>query len=372
PDWTTVGYWAGLRAASPLDVDDGRNFLRIAHAAPVGIKYWEIGNELYGNGYYYGGEGWEEDLHLLHNGTARQGNANLSPVKYGEVFPSFAQAMKAVDPTVKIGAVLHWPYNEYAAPNNTDWNDSVLSSGTCAAMDFGVNHWYAGSNLTDLLTRPRTDIPMMFTALQTKVRTRCPSRVGNLPLAVTEWGPNYLNFSVTPPAQTQLIGVFAADAYANFMEQGAIAVHWLELHGDTGSYLSANDTPVWGYHGQQIASTLANGGDAMVQATVQTPPAAFNGGLFQAHASKHADGSTAIMLVNTSPTTVAAATVNVSGLAAGTQLPCTGTRYLYAPVNTNADGPVTSAPVFSTNDANNRVTVAVPALSVVVVVFPKS
>ncbi|HMC94571.1 MAG TPA: hypothetical protein VKO16_07360, partial [Polyangia bacterium] len=51
-DWKTVGYWAGLRAAAPLATDDGRNFLRINRVAPVGIKYWEIGNELYGNGYY--------------------------------------------------------------------------------------------------------------------------------------------------------------------------------------------------------------------------------------------------------------------------------------------------------------------------------
>ena len=29
------------------------------HPAPVGIKYWEIGNEPYGNGYYGGGNDWE-------------------------------------------------------------------------------------------------------------------------------------------------------------------------------------------------------------------------------------------------------------------------------------------------------------------------
>jgi hypothetical protein len=370
-DWKTVGYWAGLRAADKLAVDDGSNFLRISHPTPVGIKYWEVGNELYGNGYYYGGEGWEEDLHLLHNGTPRTGNANLSPAKYGQVFPSFAQAMKAVDPTVQVGAIVHWPYTEYASPNATDWNSSVLTAATCAAMDFGINHWYAGQmTLTDLLTRPRTDIPMMYSALQAKVKALCPSKAGTIPIAVTEWGPNYLSITnVTPPAQTQLIGVFAADSYATFMEQGAINVDWLEIHNN--SYLDTGDVPTWGYHGQQMAGYLANAGDAMVQATVQTTAAAFNGGLFQAHASQHADGSVAVMLVNTSPTTVAAATVTVAGLAAGAKLPCVGTRYAYTPGAMNADGVVAAAPIFSTNDANNRVAVAVPAYSVVVVVFPK-
>lgn len=365
-DWKTVGYWASLRVATKLATDDGLNFLRIGRTAPIGIKYWELGNELYGNGFYYGGEGWEEDLHVEHNGAARKGNAKLSPVMYGTVFPSFATAMKAVDPTIKVGAVLHWPYTEYTSP---DWNDSVLSSATCSAMDFGVNHWYAGSSFTDLLTRPRTDIPKMFSDLTAKVKARCSTKTAGVPLAITEWGPNTLNFKIMPPANTQVVGVFAADSYANFMEQGAIHADWLELHND--SYLDAGDLMKWGYKGQQMAGYLANGGDTIVDATVETPPAAFAGGLLQLHAAKHVDGSLSVMIVNTSPTTVAAATIKVAGLGAGSQLPCVGTRYLYAPVNVDNDGAVTSAPIFSSNDATNQVGVEVPAYSVVVLAFPK-
>lgn len=364
-DWKTVGYWASLRAASKLATDDGLNFLRIGRAAPIGIKYWELGNELYGNGFYYGGDGWEEDLHVLHDGTERKGHADLSPAKYGAVFPTFASAMKAVDPTIKVGAVLHWPYNEYNSP---DWNDNVLSSATCAAMDFGVNHWYAGGSLNDLLATPRTDIPKMFSDLADKVKQRCPTKAGTIPLAITEWGPNTLNVKFTPPASTQLVGVFAADSYAHFMERGAIHLDWLELHNE--SYLAETDTPQWGYKGQQMAGYLANAGDAMVTATLETPPAAFAEGLLQAHAAKRVDGSVTVMLVNTSPTELAAATVKVAGLSAGSNLPCVGTRYAYVPVNGDNDGPVSAAPIFSSNDATNQVSVEVPAYSVVVLVFP--
>ena len=63
-DWKTVGFWASLRAAAPLATDDGYNMFRINHPAPFGIKYWEVGNELYGNGYYYGSCGWEADMHV--------------------------------------------------------------------------------------------------------------------------------------------------------------------------------------------------------------------------------------------------------------------------------------------------------------------
>ena len=48
-DWKTAGYWSALRAAAPLGLDDGRNFLRLNHAAPFAYKYWEVGNECYGS-----------------------------------------------------------------------------------------------------------------------------------------------------------------------------------------------------------------------------------------------------------------------------------------------------------------------------------
>ena len=53
-DWQTVSYWASLRGAQPLPTDDGLNFLRIGHPSPVLIKYWEVGNEVYQNGFYGG------------------------------------------------------------------------------------------------------------------------------------------------------------------------------------------------------------------------------------------------------------------------------------------------------------------------------
>ena len=85
-NWETVGYWASLRAASPLATDDGLNFLRIDHPAPfTDIKYWEIGNEEYGS--------WEID----HHGTAGPGGVSTGAqhdpatyVAFAEQFASFA------------------------------------------------------------------------------------------------------------------------------------------------------------------------------------------------------------------------------------------------------------------------------------------
>lgn len=373
-DWLTVGYWASLRGAAPLAVDDGLNFLRISHPDPVGIKNWEVGNELYGNGYYYGDCGWEPDMHVAYPATGttctgRNTNVALSPATYGAGVKAFATKMKAVDPTVKVGAIVHWPYNEYA-----DWNGKVLPAA-CASIDFVVNHWYAGTTLASLLTVPHSDIPKMYADLRVQLTTAanaCGTKGATMPIAVTEWGPNTnnagdLQTALSPPApalptHTQIPGIFAAESYANFMEQNAYAVHWLELHSNT--YLGGTDTPAWGYKGAQMAHYLAGVGDALIPAVVSGAAAPS----ILAHASKHADGSVHVMLTNTSASANAAVVVNVTG---GTVLPCIGTRHAYTPIAPDEDGPVTSTPIFATPDGGS-VAVSVPAYSVVVVAFPKN
>ena len=52
-DWRTVGYWARLRTLTAAqNLDNQYDFLAIDRDLPIDIKYWEIGNELNGNGYY--------------------------------------------------------------------------------------------------------------------------------------------------------------------------------------------------------------------------------------------------------------------------------------------------------------------------------
>ena len=87
-NWQTAGYWSNLRASAPLANDDGRNFLRSNQSAPIGLKYWEIGNECYGS--------WETDYHT----------AQWDPVTYATMAKSYIAKMKAVDPTIKIGVVV--------------------------------------------------------------------------------------------------------------------------------------------------------------------------------------------------------------------------------------------------------------------------
>lgn len=138
-----------LRGSQPIASDDGLNFLRIAHSNPVLIKYWEVGNEVYKNG-YYGGPGTEEDLHAPYpkdaneNERQRRKNRRLSPDAYGSAFVQYSKAMKAVDNRIKVGASLDIPLSGNW-DTSSDWVQDPVSGkwvqkGTAEAAGLGSVH----------------------------------------------------------------------------------------------------------------------------------------------------------------------------------------------------------------------------------------
>src|SRR6185503_4468241 len=104
-------------------------------------------------------------------------------------------------------------------------------------------------------------------------------------------------------------------------EQGALAVHWLELHNrsflaqidwNNDPFTRYNDARRWGHKGMHIAHLLASGNDTMVQATASGT----FGTQLKAHASLHADGAVAVMVTNSNPNFAAPVTVNLTGTGA--------------------------------------------------------
>lgn len=278
-------------------------------------------------------------------------------------------------PTVKVGAVLNWTVNAYA-----NWDTTVLQQ-SCEQIDFIVTHWYPGTSVLDLLTRPHMDIPIMFRdrgAIITPANGCLTRTAATMPIAVTEWAPNQfiaaIARAVNPPApgvptQTQIAGIFVAETYANLMDQGGISAHLAELYPAASgtAFLSATNVPTWGYPGLQITHYLAGAGGNAVAATSSL-------GSVLAHAARRSDGGVGVMLTNTSATTAANVTVNVTVNVTGgtTLLACAGYRTAYTPAagSTDLDGAVsTPQPIFST-PAGTSVPVAVPPYSVVVVTFP--
>jgi hypothetical protein len=349
-DWKTVGYWASLRAASPLATDDGLNFLRLGLTNPVGVKYWEVGNEMYYNG-WSGNRNFEDDLHapyIYPNGysgsyESRNQLAALSPTAYGTNAVPFIQAMKAVDPTILVGV-------DFASPGATDpiplnWNPD-LAQAACAAgsFDIAIIHYYPGTYNAvqpgELLSLPESDLPRQIAGIKANLAQYCPTNASAIQFWLTETSPNG-NLAAGFPAQ--VTGLFALNEYISSLENGVVNIDWLELHN--GTYLDESENPGPAYYGIQLAHLLAGVGDSMVSATSSTSSVL-------SFASLKANGQKGVLLVNANPSSPAVVQVTVSGSTVGT----TATEYSYG-ISTTQSGTALAGSTFAVPGSSFPVTV---------------
>ena len=292
----------------------------------MGIEYWEIGNENFGTGYYGGGNGYAENYAVPYDGTNRDDHPALSPAAYGQEALQFIDAMKAVDPTIKAGVVLATPPGDYSwsyadlndngvkNANEPYWNDEVLSqtgaTGKVAdKADFVIVHWYpwfAEGNDAGILNAPRTTIPLMIHGTTAGIDTGSNAGLRD---SIATWrsdgNANALEIFVTETDGAGHVeavdGLFAAEEYITFFENGVSNVDWLELH--SGSFLSDANTPNFAYFGIQSVHLLAEAGDELISTTTTESDV-------RIHASKRADDSVAVMVLNLN--TSGTRTVNVS------------------------------------------------------------
>ncbi|MCY0931725.1 LPXTG cell wall anchor domain-containing protein [Streptomyces sp. H27-H1] len=284
-----------------------------------GVKYWEIGNEVYGNGHYGDGKGWELDKH-----------ADKSPTAYANNLIAYAKAMKAVDPKVKIGAVLttpgYWPDKEKAPGDSADWNNTVLSIAG-SSIDFVIVHWYPGGTTTaDLLNTP-SRIAGVTSSLRSLIAKYAGSHAASVEIAVTETDTVF-----SPALTSQAAALFAPDTYMSWFEHGATHVDWWNLHNGTdqapttvngetdyqdGGVLSAGtcaggkcqpprDTPFPTYWGIRSLTALAQPGDTMVKSSSGDSSVAV-------HAVRSSNGGLNVMLINKSPQNAAQVSLSYAG-----------------------------------------------------------
>jgi len=369
-DWKTAGYWAKLRASTQSQYntwanDDGvydpsNAFLAINRDDPVGIEYWEIGNETFGTGYYGGTQrdfsqstgddfGYRQyalNYAVPYDGTLRDDNPALSPAAYGEQVNAFVAAMKSVDPTIKTGAVLATPPDDYVwsyadlndngrkDANEPYWNDEVLSHTDAGLgkvadnIDFAIVHWYPSFSQSDtagILNAPRTTIPRMIHGTTAGIDVGSDAGLrDSIATWRTDGDQNGLEIFVTEtdgaghaPA---IDGLFAADEYVTFFENGVSNVDWFELHS---SFLTEGNSPDFAYYGIQAAHLLAKVGDEFVSTSTSEDDV-------RIHASRRADGSVGVMVLNMNATErVVAVSIN------GSTLSSEGTRY-----DTTGDSPL--------------------------------
>lgn len=292
-----------------------------------GVKYWEIGNEVPGNGHY--GSKWEIDQH-----------SDTSPKAYATNLVAFSKAMKAVDPTVKIGAVLTtpggWPDGITGPGDQADWNHTVLSIAA-NSIDFVIVHWYpgagagvgngggSGTSAAAMLQTPENQVASMSATVHSLVATYAGSRASSVQIAITETAAG-------PAASTsQAAALFAPDAYMTWFEHGAFNVDWWDLHNGPGKPVTiegqtdyqdggvlssggcnsgvcepALETPFAPYWGIRSISTLATPGDTMVKASSGSP-------LLAVHAVRTRGGGLNVMLINKDPANPVTASLSYAG-----------------------------------------------------------
>jgi len=220
-DWGTVGDWAQLRA------DNG-------NPAPVGIQFWEIGNEIYGGKSGLGTDclpwGWEDvwtcDGTEYVNGIGSGANRK-------EGFIEFRAAMQAVDPSILVGAVGIYPQSDYA-----NWGNEVITAGG-EVMDFYILHHYAffevPANMQEALSQPQGVWDAMRNGVDTAFNQHAGGR--DVPYAVTEY--NLFSVQELDTGQWMSRGVNAlsmADTMGQMMENGFdIANQWVLAHETTGN-----------------------------------------------------------------------------------------------------------------------------------------
>ena len=376
-DWKTAGYWARLRAATPLGTDDGYNFLRIGRKTPIGIQYWEIGNENFGAGYYGGGNGYCLNYAVPYPYTTypRSGNTNLSPAAYGKGVKSFSLLMKQVDPTIKIGAVVSTPPGDYSwdSYNGQHWTPQVLAQ--CATnIDFVIAHSYQSSGTLDDGSQTLPIPGSLYPAMVNGTGSHTGNNMGlkdqiaayrtdatNVQIFISEFGysGSLTNSIDGQPIKGPVNALFVADSYATWLGLGVANVDFLEMSTDT--FLETVATPGGVYYAVQLTRVMAGAGDQLVSAASDTA------GL-RAHAAVQQSGKIGVLLLNdnrTSSLTVNVSIPNVSLAGSATQIQF-GTNNFSGGSNIPAAPPTSNTLSIS----GNSVSVTLPAYTMSVLTIP--
>ncbi|MER7456033.1 cellulose binding domain-containing protein [Micromonospora sp. NPDC126480] len=343
-------FMAGVRrtGAQPMVVanygtgsaEEAAGWVRYANVTKgYGVTYWTIGNENYGNGHY--GAEWEADDH-----------ADKSPRQYAAEVVAYADAMKAVDPTIKVGAVLtmpgNWPDAIVAEGDAGSWNQVVLSLAG-SKIDFVDLHWYpGGSTAAEAVARTEHIVDAVHLARR-QIAEYAGAYAARIGISLTE-----LNVGV---GQNTLPGaLFLADAYSGLLANGVFTVQWWNVHngigtvstvagqtdyGDFGLLSSGNcttdnsvcqppmNTPFAPYHGLSLMGRFIDTGDQFIRAGSDRA-------LVTAHAVRRPNGDVAVLLLNKDPDNGYVVELDYAGFTPAASAP---TVHTYA----NGDTSVTTA-----------------------------
>jgi alpha-N-arabinofuranosidase len=237
-------YWGSLRAA-------------YGHPTPYDVRYWEIGNEVYGTG--------------ITSGTT-----------YANDFIKYVQQMKTVDPTIKVGADM--PESINSTSDLISWAKPVLTIAG-EYVDFIVYHRYyprhVEASSLDIYygTMAATyDLQARHQEYLNLIDQLLPQNAGKIPIAVTEYNAFY-DYD-HPRGGTLEAGLLVADYLLYFASHVyvSMAMIWDLINQPDvppdgypfsiiNNFLSLSTRPT----GYAIEMFTSHFGDELVSASINSP-----------------------------------------------------------------------------------------------------
>ena len=251
------------------------------------VKYWEVGNENYGswvNGYEVNG-------------------VKMTGTMYGQMFKVFADSMHAVDPTIKIGAVVY----EGETNNWTGtWNQEVLPLVQDHADYLVVHQYFTYSadyndvTVTEVIDA-LPDIVETKELLEDHVDAYTSKAKDHFPIAMTEY-----NVRAGRKNSQQISAVFNAMAVGEYIRSGYGLVNIWDVAnafsgGEDHGMLTRNDPGRTNYQPNPTFYTyfMTNNvfGDHLVNVT---PESANN---VRVYPTLFSEGEAGVLVVNSGNTT---------------------------------------------------------------------
>lgn len=313
------------------------------------VKYWEVGNEVGGS--------WEEDINTNPPWQPHD------PWTYAQRFTSYYQLMKAVDPTIKIGAVAdttedgtanytnHPVVNPVTGVTHNGWTPVMLTylRSNNVTPDFLISHDYAPGNgdTYNLLWTPTwaSNAASLRMMLNDYLGTNLAAGVE---LNGTEFGPE---------GDKQWIslvgGLFYADMIGQILQTEFNTLLWWDLRNGQ-SVITDSDNALYGWRTNSFGSFItdggcingiatppnlypsfycmklmqyfARGGDTVVSANYDYP-------LLSAYAVRRTNGCLTMLVVNKSSYASLAAAISLVGYVPSSR----ATVYSYGMPQDNAD-----------------------------------
>ncbi|HEX3187095.1 MAG TPA: alpha-L-arabinofuranosidase C-terminal domain-containing protein, partial [Pyrinomonadaceae bacterium] len=273
----TTSKYGALRAAN-------------GHPTPFGVKFWEVGNEIWGD--------WV------------RGHSNAET--YARNLNRYAQAMRAVDPSIKLIAV---------GDNDMNWNRTVLREAGRNVDYLAIHHYYGRREMRgdrlNLMARP-----LFFEAFYDRVRQLLAELglAGHIKLAINEWGldlPSERQYSMEPALYAaRLMNVF--ERSGDIVEMSAVSDL---VNGWPGGIIQAGRQSVFVTPIYLVNQLYAeHRGDVRLAATIDSPRfntshEGTNVPYLDTTVSRTADGARIfIKAVNTSQTTALITTITIQGV----------------------------------------------------------